>query len=173
MRKPITMLLAASVVLAGCGGWDDSRANPRNWFGKSRSTQLVLAEDPEAVNPLIPQKSSIAQRPEEVDTSVLITSITELKVERNTTGATILVTGIASRQGAYDVELRPEPADEATTKGTLNFTFRVVYPSDPTPIGSDHTRTVHEAYSLTNQDLQGIQLIRVQAEQNVRETRRR
>lgn len=173
MRKSITVLLATSVVLAGCSGWSDSRTNPRNWFGNSRSTQVVLAQDPQAANPLIPQKSSMSKRPEKADASVLITSITELRVDRTPTGATILVTGIASRQGAYDVELHLEPADDTSPKGTLNFTFRVVYPNDPTPIGSDHTRTVREAYSLSNHDLQGVRLIRVQAEQNVRETRRR
>jgi hypothetical protein len=173
MRNPLMVLLAASLVLAGCGGWGDSRANPRNWFGKSSTTAAVIPQDASAINPLIPKKSAISKRPDAVDASVAIAAVTELRVERTTTGAIIHVTGVAARQGAYKAELRLDPVDEANPSDILSFTFRVVYPKDPTPVGSERTRTVYEAQTLTTQDLQGIRLIRVKGAQNSMETRRR
>jgi len=174
MRKSLTVFLAASLLLSSCGGWSDSRANPRNWFGKSRQ---VPVEEPnintEAVNPLIPQKSAISRRPEAVDASVAVASVSELRVERTTTGAIILATGIASRQGAYDAQLRLEPIEGEGPSSTLTYTFRVVYPEYLTTTGSDYTRTIHVARSLTTQDLSGIRLIRVRGAQNTLETRRR
>jgi len=174
MFKPFTVLLATSLFLSACGGWGDSRANPRNWFSKSREIPIDQPEiDPEAVNPLIPQKSAISKRPDAADASVAIASVTELRVDRTTTGAIIQATGVASRQGAFDVELRLDPQEGDAAPDVLSYTFRVVLPEDPTAVGSEHTRTVHAAQSLTKQDLAGIRLIRVKGAQNALETRRR
>ncbi len=174
MRISLMVFLMASLLLASCGGWSESRSNPRNWFGKSREVPIQEAQiNTEAANPLIPQKSAISKRPEKADTSVAIASISELRVERTPTGAIILATGIASRQGAYDAELRLEPVEEDDSSTTLTYTFRVVYPDYLTTSGSAHSRTIHVARSLTTQDLSGTSLIRVRAEQNTLETRRR
>ena len=174
MRKPLMLILAASLFLSACGGWGDSRANPRNWFSKSREVPVEQPDiDPDAINPLIPQKSAISKRPEADDVSVAIASVTELRVDRTTTGAIIQVTGVASRQGAYNVELRLDPADENTASDVVSYTLRVVFPENPTTVGSEHSRTVHAAQSLTKQDLAGIRLIRVKGAQNALETRRR
>ena len=175
MRISLIVFLMASLLLASCGGWSESRGNPRNWFGKSREVPVQEAQiNTEAANPLIPQKSAISKRPEKADTSVAIASVSELRVERTPTGAIILATGIASRQGAYDAELRLEPAVEGDGPSTtLTYTFRVVYPKYLTTTGSAHSRTIHVARSLTTQDLSGTNLIRVRSEQNTLETRRR
>jgi hypothetical protein len=174
MRKPIPVLLATSLFLAGCAQWSDSRVNPGNWFGNSRSAP-VEAVDGEAIgNPLIPQRRrSILSRPEAVDTSVLIPDITELRVERTSTGATIYATGVATRQGAYGSSLRLDPVDENTKSDVLSFTFRVLYPPNPTATGPERSRTIREARSLSDRELRGIRLIRVKGAQSQRETRRR
>ncbi|PCH72514.1 MAG: hypothetical protein COC12_06055 [Rhodobacteraceae bacterium] len=173
MRKPLMMLLTTSLFLAGCGGWSNSRVNPGNWFGKSRSSAVETVVDPASVNPLIPTKSSIIAKPEPVDYSVPITNITELRVEKNSTGATIFATGVAGRQGAYAARLVLDPVGEDSPTDTLSYTFRVTYPDNATPAGPERTRTIIGAKSLTNQELRGIRLIRVKGGQNIRETRRR
>ena len=173
MRKPFGLLLATGFAIAACGGWQDARVNPRNWFGKSRSTNVATPANPDTVNPLIPQRSAFNRRREPVDESVAIAALSALKIERTNTGAMILVTGLASRQGAFEVELRPDPANEETPSDTLSYTMRVVYPDFPTTVGSEHSRTIHAAQSLTNQDLRGIRLVRVTSAQNVLESRRR
>lgn len=174
MRKPILVLLATSLFLAGCGGWRDSRVNPGNWFGQSRPAAVATVDGEDAANPLIPRtRTSILARAEVEDISVLIPNITELRVERTSTGATIYATGVATRQGAYGSSLRLDPVDENTKSDVLSFTFRVLYPPYPTPAGPERTRTIREARSLSDKDLRGIRLIRVKGAQNQRETRRR
>ncbi|MGR3622460.1 hypothetical protein [Pseudophaeobacter sp.] len=171
MRKSLALFLAATLVLSSCGGWRDSRINPGNWFGKSRSTP-VEATTAEEVNPLIPEREgkSIFARAEEEDLSVPAAQISELRVEPTPTGAIIYATAIAERQGAHELELRLVPD---TAPNTLEYTFHLLYPEAPTPVGSEHSRTVRAAVTLSDQSLQGIRLIRVSGSQNARETRRR
>lgn len=169
MRKPLSLLLAGAILLAGCGGWRDSRINPSNWFGSSKVSEAPVSGD---VNPLIPEKtgSGIFDKPEPVDRSVLIAEVSELRIERTSVGAIIYATGIASRQGAFNVALTPTDNEDASV---LEYDFRVVYPEFATPTGSAFSRTIHEAVSLTNEDLKGIRLIRVNGANNARESRRR
>ena len=173
IRTPVMVLLVTGLFLAGCGGWQDSRVNPGNWFGKSRSEPVQSTVAAEETNPLIPRKPAIGKRPEQADNRVAITTVTELRVDRTTTGAIILVSGVAARQGAFNTQLRLDPPGDNSSADVLSYTLIVDYPTDPTPVGSEHTRTIHAARSLSNQDLRGIRLIRVKAEQNTIETRRR
>lgn len=171
MRKSIALILAGTLVLAGCGGWRDSRVNPGNWFGKSKSAPVAVTADSD-VNPLIPEKEgkSIFARPEAEDLSVPVAQISALRVEPTPTGAIIHVTAIAERQGAYQIELRPVPDAAA---GTLEYAFLVLYPEGTTATGTPHSRTVQAAVTVSDQDMQGIRVIRVSGAENARETRRR
>ena len=172
MRTSIALLLAAGLVLSNCGGWRDSRINPGNWFGNSRSAEVVASSDAEEVNPLIPSKArqGLFDRPEAEDKSVLIASITALTVEQTPSGAIIYATGLAERQGAFNLFLK---RDENTDEKTISFSFRADYPERPTAVGSELTRTVRAAASLSHQDLAGVKLIRVTGANNAHETRRR
>lgn len=172
MRKPLTVLLVASTLLSGCGGWRDSGWNPSNWFGRGRAVSVDAP--PGAVNPLIPEgRRGIFQRPEKEDRSELIAAVKELRIERDPNGAIVYVTGLAARDGAYSAQLRLETEDLPPKDGVITFTFRVVYPKGPTPTGTERTRTIVEAHSLTTQELQGVKAIRVVAAQNALESRRR
>lgn len=170
MRTSIALLIAATLTVSSCGGWQDSRANPRNWFGSAEEVELNSGAA--AVNPLIPQEDSegIFARSEAPDNTVLIAAVTSLRVDRTPTGAIIYAEGLAARQGAYNVQLRPDPE---APEGTLAFEFRAGYPGRATPQGSEATRTLRAAYSLSHGDLDGIRLVRVTALQNAQETRRR
>ncbi len=170
MRRPVILLLAASLTLAACGGWSNSRLNPGNWFGRSREVpvEAVAGE----VNPLLPTPSAI-NRKSAADRHVPIATVTELTVERTLTGAIVRATGVAARQGAYEARLTPVPAQEGDPAGVLRYTFEVVYPRNPSAVGNERTRTVLVARALSDQDLQGVRLIRVTAASNSRETRRR
>lgn len=173
MRKSIAVLLVTGLTLSACSSWQGSRANPSNWFGKSKTTETVVVANGEAVNPLLPQDSGSglfkdSNAPAE-DFSVPIASVTELHVEKTPTGAIVYATGLANRQGAYDVHLQQNEDAESTT---LDYSFRALYPQNETPVGSDRTRTLQAAVSLTHQDLAGVKIIRVSSESNSRETRR-
>jgi len=171
MQKPLTVLLVASLMLAGCGGWRDSRVNPSNWFGKSRSERVEPAEE---TNPLIPRQTrGVFSRPDPVDNTTPITEVTELRVEQTTTGVIIYAEGLASRQGPYEVELRPVTTPEEEADGILSLSFRVIYPNRATPVGSEFSRTVRAAYSVNKYEIRGIRTIRVIGQNNQRTTRRR
>ena len=171
MRKSLALILAGTLVLAGCGGWRDSRVNPGNWFGKSQPAPVAVSTDAN-VNPLIPDRKtkSIFARAEKEDLSVPVAQISALRVEPTPTGAIIHATAIAERQGAYKIDLRRLPNAEA---GTLEYSFMVLYPEADTATGTPHSRTVQAAVTVTDQDMQGIRVIRVSGAENARETRRR
>lgn len=171
MQKPLTLLLTASLLLAGCGGWRDSGLNPGNWFGKSRSERTQAAAE---ANPLLPKTTkSIFAKPDPEDLSVPIAQVTLLRVEPTPSGAIIYAEGVANRQGPYQVELRPVTTPEEEAEGVLSLSFRVVYPRRPTGMGSEFSRTVHAAHSLTKAELSGIRSVRVIGQDNVQVTRRR
>lgn len=172
MRKSLALILAGTLILSGCGGWRESRINPGNWFGKSRSAPVAVATESEPTNPLLAEegRKSIFARAEKEDLSVPVAKISELRVEPTPTGAIIYASGIASRQGAHEVELRQVPT---TAENTLEYTLHVLYPVSATPAGSEHSRTIQAAVTLSEQDLRGIRTIRVSGAENARETRRR
>ncbi|MDK3018366.1 hypothetical protein [Pseudodonghicola flavimaris] len=173
MQRPLTVLLVASLVLAGCG-WRDSRLNPGNWFGKSRSEAIEPAQ-PDPVNPLLPKKNGkgMFARPDPEDLSVPIYTVSKLEVEPTNTGAIIYAEGVAQRQGPYDVELRDISTAEEEAEGVLSLSYRVVYPRKATPQGSEYSRTVRAALSMSKQQLSRIKTIRVSGETNQQVTRRR
>jgi len=175
MRKPLMLLLITSLFLTACG-WRDAGLNPRNWFGRA---QTVAVEPATQTNALIPKRSALRGKKQQVDTSVAIATITELRIEQTPTGAIILATGLAARQGGFDAELRLDESDGDNNgdpdgaTDVLSYTFRITYPGPLTATGSTNTRTISVAQSLSKFDLRAIRLIRVQGAQNAIETRRR
>ncbi|MCG7623366.1 MULTISPECIES: hypothetical protein [unclassified Epibacterium] len=174
MRITIGALLVGTLVLSSCGGWRDSRINPGNWFGQSRDSRVEATAD-ENLNPLIPQEEDrvnlIGSRKdaEQVDNSLPIARIKDMRIERTSVGAILTVEGEAARNGAYKAELVPSEIQEA---GRLEYTFRVTYPKSATYRGTEATRTIRAAVSLSNQDLAGVRTIRVVGKENARESRR-
>ncbi len=171
MIRAVMLLLVASLVLGACGGWSDSRLNPGNWFGRSQAVPTEGTAEP--ANPLIPRGSSVFRREERPDTHVAITKVTELVIERTNTGAIIRAEGVAAFQGAYEARLRPQTETGDPENGVMTYVFEINYPVNPRPVGNENSRTIVVARSLTNQELAPIRVIRVTAEQNARESRRR
>ncbi len=175
MKKTLAMVLVASLGLSACSSWRDSRANPSNWFGRSQPA-AVNVDSTGDVNPLLPageDKLDLAGRPDAGDPTFPITQVTELKVDATSTGAIIRATGVAQREGAFRAELRRNRSEEDAQNGVLTYTFRVAYPAYATAGGTERTRSVNAAHSVSNETLEGIRVIRVVSETNALETRRR
>lgn len=140
MRSIVILTVASSLLLGACSGWRDARVNPSNWFGSARSAPAV-PEDASTQNPLIPERTSILQRDRsESYAGTPVASLTDLSVERTSSGALVRVTGHSARQGAYDVRLVNETDDEPVD-GVLRYTLSAIQPEEQ-GIGPAVSRTV-------------------------------
>lgn len=167
MRRQVTLLLASALILTSCGTVRESRFNPFNWFGNSRSAPIEATDDE---NALIPRRNSIfARREAAAYAGQPIGEITELLVEPRPGGAILRASGVADRAGPFDVRLVKE--DEASDAQTLTYSLRVLQAPGPRDVGP-WARTVTAAVPLTFQDLRGIRTIRVQGARNQRVTSR-
>lgn len=195
MRFSLVVLLVATMLLPACGGsLRDSRINPANWFGRSTSVETepgtVRTADGrvEEVNPLIGERRQSKMIPsnrkvhndsgsifdrgkkEAIYEGTRVDRVTDLAVERTSTGAIVRVTGVSARQGAFDVRLLPvgdgEPVD-----GVMTYELLALQPIN-TAVGPEHTRRIQAAQPLSVNDLEKIRTIRVIARHNTIQTTR-
>lgn len=172
MRKSISTLLVATLVLSACATVRDSRVNPLNWFGQSRSEPVEVVEN---TNPLIPKRGGLFARDRERAAAYQgrpFDQVSDLRVERVPGGAIVRATGLAERQGIYAVQLTPENEDLEPVDGVLTFRLEGVLPDRATRIGAVPTREVTAGFQLTDGDLRGVRTIRVEGARNVRSVRR-
>ncbi|HKL65850.1 MAG TPA: hypothetical protein VJ886_07050 [Roseovarius sp.] len=179
MKRRVFLGLAAAGVLAGCGGFRDSRINPRNWFGRSRSRRRdeAAAADPNA-NPLIPEEEedglfdAIRNRRKDAPyPGTLVAEVSALAVERATGGAIIRVRGLAAQQDVYDVRLIPDTPGGAPAGGVLGYELRAVHA--PLSAATDsRPREVQTAVFVTDKTLESVREIRVRGARNERTSRR-
>ena len=171
MRKSVTLLLVASLAVSACG-FRDSRLNPANWFGRGQSVPVETAAN---TNPLIPQRAGLFAgfRPEpEAYDGVPFEQVSGLVIERVPGGAVIRATGLAARQGYYEVRLIPDTEDETPVDGVLGYTLESLRPATRTAVGTPPTREVVAARKVTDQQLAGVRAIRVAGQFNAQIARR-
>ena len=171
MRKSLSVLLVSTMVLTACG-LRESVVNPFNWFGRSQSEPIAV---PENVNPLIPRRSPLFSRrasDEDDYAGRPFEEIVDLKVERVPGGAIIRATGLAARQGRYEVRLTPATDDETPVDGVLTYRLEGVEPGFNTAAGTKPTREVTAGRKVTDQMLRGVNVIRVEGSLNARTARR-
>lgn len=161
MRWTATFLLISSLLLAGCGGWSTSRANPANWFG-SRSAPAPEATD-DSVNPLLPETPDTIFAARRARRSVyqgtLVDQVTALALEPTAGGAILRVTGQSLRQDAHDVRLTSD-TDGTPVAGVLSYRLRAIQPDDA-PQGPPESRTFQAALPVSRQTLAGVDTIEV------------
>ena len=173
MRKTLPIILISTLTLTACGAVRESRINPFNWFGQSRSEAVQTQKN---TNPLIPERSGglfaglRAQDAEYLGRP--FEQVTALTIERIPGGAIIRATGLAARQGYYAVQLTPATEDELPVDGVLTYRLEGVRPSKNTPVGTTPTREVIAARRITDQDLSGVRSIRVEGQLNALVSRR-
>lgn len=173
MRRVVTVLMMSSLTLAGCSGFRDSRANPANWFGTSRTVEAAPTSGAQTANPLIPEKSdSILQRKSDAELyqGTPIYAVQDVVIERSSGGAIVKATGLSLRQGAFDVRLIPENKGEPVG-GVLTYTMRAVQRTD-TPQGPEQTRRVSAGQFISTQTLDAVGEIRVLGQTNSASSRR-
>jgi len=187
MRIKICCLLIATLAVSSCGGWRDSNANPRNWFGGGPSPSAqptgtpINPSDRQTGNPLIDNDDSanlvfgetitlanargLFRRGRTVPyTAPLVDQIKDVNVERLPTGVIVRVTGEPLREGAFDVRLVQINPD-GPVNGVLEFTFNAYQPAD-FGRGTEITRRIEVAEFVSNADLAEVSEIRIRALQN-------
>lgn len=150
--RPFHLALVAVLVVTSCGTIRESRLNPFNWFGQSRSERVVTVARAVESRPLIPD-------------------VTSLKVDRLPGGAIVRAEGLASTQGYYDGELVARNGGKPD-RGTLTFDFRIVPPPKRHAVGAPQTRLVLVGASLSDQDLAGVRRVVVVGQNNQRSASR-
>ena len=149
MKTLVAAGLIATLVVAGCG----SRLNPMNWFGSSEET---VAEAPAGFA---------------AETRPLVAEVTELRIERISTGAIVRATGLPPIQGHWDAELVPTNL-RSLENGELIYEFRLRAPLDPLPSSTVRSREVVVAADLSNVELRNVRRVTVIAAGNKRSVRR-
>lgn len=152
MRLTLLAALSLAMLVAGCGGFRESRLNPFNWFGRA---------EPAAAQP--------AMLSEAEDPRLLVAQITDLRIEPMMGGAIVNATGLPPRQGFWDAEL---VAREVDGNGVLVYDFRVFPPLDATEANTVRSRQITAGAFLTNRQLEDIRQIIVQGEANALTSRR-
>jgi hypothetical protein len=173
MRKTFSAILVTTLVLTGCATVRDSRVNPFNWFGSARSEPI--ARTAASTNPLIPQSSGLfagARKRQATYAGQPFDQVTDLTIERVPGGAIVRATGLAARQGIYQVQLTPANEDELPVDGILTYRLEGVEPAKNTNVGAKPTREVTAGRKLTDQMLAGVRTIRVEGLRNALTARR-
>jgi hypothetical protein len=150
LARPL-LVVTLSVLLAGCGGFGNSRLNPLNWFGRSEPRETIVLPE-----------GSREGRP-------LVETVLTLSVEPTAGGALVRARGQTPTQGWWQADLVPLPVDE---NGTLVFEFRLIPPLEPTPAGTPQSRQIDVGTFLSDYKLEGVREIVVQGATNARVARR-
>lgn len=152
MTRPLSAVLALTLMLAGCAAVRESRLNPLNWFGRSQPVAVVAATPGQVADP----------RP-------LAAQITDVTVEPSIGGAILRATGLPPTQGFWEGELVARPLDE---NGVQVYDFRLAPPPGPARVSTPQSRQVVVATFLTDATLAAISGITVQGAANALSSRR-
>jgi hypothetical protein len=144
-------VISMAAALAGCGGFRESRLNPRNWFGRSERRETIA----------LPQ----AQQ----DPRPLVASVLSMSVEPIPGGAIVRARGETPTQGWWQAELVPLDIDQ---DGLLVYEFRLVPPVGQTDVSTPQSRQVDVAIYISDIRLERVREIVVQGSTNARSARR-
>jgi hypothetical protein len=149
MKRALVGVMVLGLALSGCG-FGKSRLNPFNWFGAPR------------------QGAPVATYAAPQDTRGLIDTVVTLNVEPYTGGVIVRATGVPPTQGFWDAALVALPVDD---KGQLVYEFRIKPPTTTAAAGTQPSREIAVAASVSTYTLQGISSITVQGARNALKAR--
>jgi hypothetical protein len=154
MTSRLTLTLCCALILAGCGGFRESRLNPFNWFGRSRVVETQVVD-----NTVAP------------DGRQFVADVTDMQVDPLPGGAIIRARGRAPTQGYWDAELVLREG-EGTDPAAPIYDFRIFPPATPAASSTPQSREVDVALYLSDVQLARIGAITVQGANNARAVNR-
>lgn len=132
-----------------------SRLNPRNWFSRSREEE----------RPDLGPVSDVE------DNRPLVAVITELSIDRTSTGAIVRAVGQTPSAGWWDVELLAENAGRPVD-GVLTYRMVAAAPREVVGAQTEAARTVVAAAAIAFTTLEQVGSVVVVGESNSRRSRR-
>jgi hypothetical protein len=150
VARPL-LALCLCALIAGCGGFRDSRLNPANWFGRSEPRETIVLPD------------------ESQDPRPLVETVLSMTVEPIPGGAIVRARGQTPTQGWWQAELVPLDLDD---QGKLVYEFRIEPPLQVTATGTPQSRQVDVAIFISEIRLDGVREVVVQGATNARSARR-
>jgi hypothetical protein len=154
MTSRLSLALACTLILAGCGGFRESRLNPFNWFGRSRVVETQVVD------------TTVAP-----DGRQLVADVTLMQVDPLPGGAIIRARGRAPTQGYWDAELVLRAGPDADPAAPV-YDFRIFPPVAQAASGTPQSREVDVALYLSDVQLARITAITVQGANNARAVQR-
>lgn len=158
MKIRLFLSLLLIPLVAGCG---ESRLNPFNWGGRTQEI-LIRTPDGGAGNP-----SDLVTD----DPRPLIDQVIGVQIDPTPTGAILTARGLPPTQGYWLADLVRVPPDRAPA-GTLAFVFKAVPDPTPQPAGTQRSREVVVATTLSRGDFNGVNTVLVVADRNQMSARR-
>jgi len=152
MSRQLLAALSLIMFLSACATVRDSRINPLNWFGRD-SSEAVAVDPGVAV----------------VDDRRLAAQIISLKVDAFPGGAIVRTVGLPATQGFWDAELVEV---ESENPADVVYEFRLLPPVAPRRQGTQRSREIIAAATLTRTRLETVRNIVVVGAQNRRSVRR-
>lgn len=157
MVRKLAILGASIGLLAGCSSdWRESRFNPTAWFSANDRPETLVPIEEELV---------VDQRP-------LVPQVTSLNIDETPGGVIVRATGLPPTVGYWQGGLVLEQRDGRPVDGMLSFVFRAAPPLVTTGPGGTRNRELTVARFISNQQLQGVNTIRVVGERNALSARR-
>ena len=142
--KTAVLVTVLGLGLTGCG-FGKSKFNPFNWWSTpQQGTPVALYTAP-------------------VDPRGLVDQITLLKIDPYPSGVIVRATGVPATQGYWDASLVALPTDGS---GKLVFEFRIAPPLSPAAAGSQPSREVTVATTVTTFNLQDVTSLEVRSASN-------
>lgn len=145
------LVLGLGLVLAGCGGFRQSRLNPFNWFRKSEPRETIVLPG------------------EKTDPRGLVETVLSMVVEPIPGGAVVRARGLTPTQGWWEAELVARDVDE---NGVLVYEFRLLPPTGRTDVNTQRSREIDVAIYISDVKLENVREIVVQGATNARSARR-
>lgn len=151
-RRGFLVTAVSTLGLSACGRVRDSRLNPFNWFGRSRSENVEVA----------PTDS-------QNDPRRFVEQVVSLQVDPTPEGAIIRSVGLPPTQGFWDAELVEIQRDDPTQ---LVYEFRVSPPLEQRRQSTQQSREIIVGTEVSAFRLRGVNSITVVGRANRRTVRR-
>lgn len=153
MTRTLSALLVLTLTLAACGGFRDSRVNPRNWFsGSSSEPTLGPTADTTDNRPVVPMVSALV-------------------IEPTSSGAIVRAEAVMPSAGWWDAELIAEN-NARPVDGVMTYRFVAARPRRAVAVAAQGPRTLSAAATLSVIQLEQVREVVVIGAENTRRARR-